>query len=262
MPEDIKKTDAAEEQKEAETQKEPETEAQKPVEGEKKPMTAEAKKARRRKITKIILCCIGGLAAVSLLLLILVLIFIDPIVVFSVRQVGTYLTGTEVYVGDVDLSLHRGELQVTDFHVKNPEKYSDKKAIALGGLHVKLDPLSVCTKRIFVEDIHVKSLKVSCENGGQNLLAILDNIERKTGSKGKKKKKDEKPSETKVAIKHFKIEDSTLYLEVVPIPLNIELNDIGGESGSSWDELKDSCSKGWNTTSNSFKGTWDSLFGK
>ena len=284
MPENIQNTDAAEEKKAADSSEAPVEKtkaadgaeaaeekktaeeaksaegAEGAAEGEDAGKTDEDKKALKRKRFKKIMRGVGIFFAVVFLLLVLVLIFRDPILVVSVRQIGSYLTGTKVNVEDIDTSLVNGTLRVANFSLDNPQGYSDKKAVELGSLYVKLEPLSVFTKKIIVEDININALNISCEYGGKNFLDIYDHIQKKTGSSKKKKKADEKPSETKVVIRHLKLEKSTLYLDVLPLPINIELNNIGGESGSTWDELKESCTKGWSSTSNSAKGFFNSIF--
>ena len=256
MPENIQNTDPAAEEKKLSDS--PEADA-----GERKETSGKDKKngKPKSKFRKILTGIIGGiigffwftLTIFLPILLALILIFIDPILVFTVRKGGTYITGTEVKVENINLSLKNGTLLVDKFSLDNPEGFSEKKAVEVKRLFVSLDIGSLFTNKIIIRDIDINGLNVSIESSGKNFTAIQKNIEKKFGSKKKKKPAEKKPSKTKVVIKHLKLSDSTIYWDIIPIPINLEMSNIGGDDGYSWEELKTDCSNTWSSTTNSVK---------
>jgi len=254
MPENIQNTDPAAEEKKLSDSPEAAAEEQKetPDQDKKDGKPKSKGKGKKFKTILLVICkCCYSLILSLVILLALLLIFIDQILVFTVTKGGTYVLGTNVQVETINLSLKKGTLLISKFSLDNPEGFSDKKAVEVNRLFVSLDTDSLFTDKIIVRDIDINALNVSVESGGKNFEAIQKNIEKKFGSGKKKKKTEEKPSKTKVIIKHLKIADSTIYLDIIPIPIRLELNDIGGEKGYSWKELKEDCTKGWNSTANS-----------
>ena len=209
---------------------------------------AKGKKNRKSRSEKILLI-VGIVLAVLDLLLILAVVFRDPLIKFSVDQVGSWLTGTNVRMGYIDTSLFKGYVRVRDFAVDNPDGYSaEKKAIKLGEAYVSIRIGSLFTKKIEVEEVNVDGLHVYCQvnTSGMNLLDILNHIKMKTESK-KKKKTKKAESDVEVVIRHLKVSDSSVDSNFsFPISLNMEKRDIGEKGGSSWKDL-------WNEIVGKFK---------
>ena len=217
------------------------------------------KKARRKRVMKKILKWTGITLAVIFVLLVLALIFRDPLIRFTTGTVGSYLTGVKVRLGVADTSLFKGYVRIGEFTVDNPEGYNpEKKAISLGEVYVKIKISSLFTKKIVVEEVNVKGLKVYCESSltSLNLIDILNHVKEKTKS-DKKPKKKTKESEQQVVIRHLKIEDSAVdgNIFAVAISLNMEKNDIGEEGGSSWKDF-------WGDFVNLFKLPGEGFFKK
>ena len=210
-------------------------------------------------LRKKILKWVGIVFAAIFALLILALIFRDPLIRLSTGVVGSYLTGTKVRLGVADTSLFKGYVRIGEFTVDNPEGYNaKKKAIQLGEVYVKIRIGSLFTKKIEVEEVNVKGLKVYCESSltGLNLLDILNHVKEKTKSDKKPKKKSKK-SDQQVVIRHLKVEDSAVdgNIFAVAISLDMEKTDIGETGGSSWSDF-------WGDLVNKFKLPGEGLFKK
>lgn len=235
----------------------PAAEADKPAEPEPAEKKKPAQKSRRRKIVKRILIGVGIFFAVLFLLLITAVIFRDPIAKFVVGKYGSHLLGVDVRVESIETSIFKGTLRVRKLSVANPNGFSDKKAVELGELFVKIRLKSVFTRRIEIEEVCVTGLNISCEirANGINLMHIYEHLQKMTAKKEKKKKKKKEGPETQVVIRLLTIRDSGLAVSAfalppMSIPLDREMKNIGEKQGDPWKELKAEAMTVWKKVMN------------
>lgn len=149
-------------------------------------MTALSEKTR--KTLKWISWITGGTAASLLLLIILLLIFIDPIAKYVVQSVGSDVTGTEVTVEKINLSLFSGEADITGLTVGCPEGYSaGGYTLKLGNAAAKLDIGSLFSDELIIHEVKLKEISFNHEQKDPaspdcNLNAILANVEAYIGT--------------------------------------------------------------------------------
>lgn len=216
------------------------------AEAEKKAAPEEKKKTKRRRILKWTLIGIGIFFAVVLLLLILAVVFRDPLIVAGVRLGGTEILGTKVELRMLDTSLTKGTVHLSGFSVDNPAGFDQRrKALLLGDLQVKINVKSVFTKKIEVEYVRIDGLQINCESDLSRRITNLQDLadtaqkrlegDKKSDGKQQKKKEEEKPSDVQVVIRVLALSHSSLSLDRMTIPINMELNNIG--EGQNLDEL-------------------------
>ena len=183
----------------------------------------------------------GGVVTVLVVVAIVLVVLnasLGAIVQKAVTTFGPKLTGTDIQVEKVKLSLLRGDLQVTNLKMGNPEGYNTPSIMEIGELRVKLDPLTVFKDTIHVKLIDIQSPQVTYEVGlgNSNVSTLLDTL-----SKGEAAEKEAKPEEKeeqggkRVVIDQVTVAGGSIHLaakitggHALPVPLpTITLTDIG-----------------------------------
>lgn len=176
-----------------------------------------------------------------LLLLGVVAIFALSLVAGKVIQKGVTSLGPEIAQVPIELesaeiSFLSGKGTLKGLKVHNPEGFSDGHAFYADELHLDLDPASVLSDKVVIEDIRITGPDVQFEQKlkTSNLNQILKNVQEYMG-----------PGETqetegagkKLEIKHFILQDAHVGVGVGSKPVSltissIELSDLGsGEEG-------------------------------
>ncbi len=190
-------------------------------------MNAKAKKAL--KVTGVVLGVIVVLVAVLLWR-------IGSIIEGSVNTVVPKLLGVPVSVSDVDVSVLRGEVKISNFEIGNPEGFDTPYMFHLGTLHVDVATRDLFKGTCHIREIHVGEPKVWYHQKltSNNIAAFLGQLEERFPPPEKEDKTDKPKNEKKsmpVVIDHFLVDEGTIGVKVgagfeVPL-LEIELNDIG-----------------------------------
>jgi hypothetical protein len=168
----------------------------------------------------------------------------------GVESIGPAITGTEVTLEDVDLSLFTGEGQLEKLVIGNPPGFQTENAFYLGVVHVKADLKSIWSDTILIQEIFIDSPEISFESTpeGSNISIIHENIgsfarsggESGRGKSGQKERSQEKSSkEQKIRIDQFIIKNGRVTVstpllkdQMITIGLPIvQIRDIGKESG-------------------------------
>ncbi|UCF35619.1 MAG: hypothetical protein JSU96_12355, partial [Acidobacteriota bacterium] len=68
---------------------------------------------------------------------------LDTIVESVIEQSGSQITGTQVTVGSVEISLSTGEGVIRDIRVSNPEGFPQGDAFTLGQIEIGIDTESL-----------------------------------------------------------------------------------------------------------------------
>lgn len=175
------------------------------------------------------------------------LFFIDNIIASGIRYGGTSALGVKVDVDSVRLKLLHGSLEMKGLTVENPAGSSAQYALKMPEFHAKLEPMSVFSDKIIIDDITITGMHINYEpmlRGGSNLQLLLDNLKKAEKDKVAKPTKDtpkksgeqkSKPSK-KVVIKHLLASNGEINMtllgrsSLIPMP-PVEMNNIG-ESGN------------------------------
>ncbi len=166
---------------------------------------SDGKKCRCGRWKKIV----GIVLAVIVVLVIAAVLFLDFLVVKTVRTVGPEITGTPVELKDVSIGIFTGRVELNGLALGNPEGYSHPNAFELEKLVLHVDLGTVLSKKIVVREITVKGMAVDFEanlKGSSNLIDIKNNVDKKLNSgketaKPAEKKQEAAPKEEKEAPK-------------------------------------------------------------
>lgn len=157
---------------------------------------------------------------------------IDSIVKSNIEQIGTEMTGTQVTVEGVSISLFSGSGRISGFRVANPEGYSQDYAIELEDFSIELEPFTLFSDEIIVNQITITNASVYVEQKlpENNIREIMSHVNSVPEGEA---------SEARLIIEHFVLENGTadLYTEVggersASVEISrIELHDLGRASG-------------------------------
>ena len=196
------------------------------------------------------------LTLIALIVIVLVAgwLYLEPLVKGVVNKFGTEVTGTEVTLAGFSLHPLDGEVEIKGFTVANPKGYATPNLLSLGGVFVKVDPKSLTSDTIVVENIRITKPELTYEMPNfstSNVMQLQENVARNTAQSSAPAKKEETKeastqSSKNVVIRKVLIEEGALSAltplqkDRKPLELNlpsIEINGIGdGKKNMSIDE--------------------------
>lgn len=117
----------------------------------------------------LVLIVIGGVIYVGTQL--------DGIIAGIIEDEGSAATQTPVRVAGVEIKIAEASAAISNLTVGNPEGFSGN-AIEMDGFSMRLDPSSLTTDTIVIEDVTVSGarLNVLQQGVGNNLNQLLDNL--------------------------------------------------------------------------------------
>ncbi len=127
--------------------------------------------------------------------------YLEPLVKNTVHKFGTQIVGTEVNLAGFKLRPLAGEVEIQGLTIANPQGYSAPNLLSLGSVFVKLDPKSLLTDTIVVEDINVSKPEITYEMPDfttSNVMQIQENLAKNTASAETKPVEEEKIAEEEV----------------------------------------------------------------
>ena len=145
---------------------------------DKKTQNSKGKVSLVKKILKITGFTFAGILAV----LILLVLFRDPIIKFGVTSIGSWITGVEITLEDLDTSLTEGSATVKGLRIANPKGFEHPYMLELGEFHADIDLGSLTTKEIIIEDIRVDDLNLTAEfddNSSFNVTELTGNLKKR-----------------------------------------------------------------------------------
>jgi len=176
--------------------------------------------------------------------------FLNHLVEYGIETIGPRLTGTNVELGEVDLTLLSGKGSIRGVVIGNPKAFETDNAFELDEVRVDLAPLSVFGDTMVVEEIYIGGPKITYEKKGDtsNLLAIAKHIHRVAGgsapeSERSEEQESEPSGDATVRIGRFELKDAQVKAQIrkdktldVPLP-GIELTNLGGADGASFGDV-------------------------
>lgn len=168
-------------------------------------------KEKKRSLPKVLLGVFLWIIAALMACTLLILIFIDPFLNFSLTTVGSGVTGLNITLDNIELSLTDGTFKIVNLKVTNPEGFETETMLELGTFYASWDNDSLLTDKIIVHNIEVRKLYVNAEvsdKGKLNFIALAEKFV-KPQTEGKKEPENPAPSAPppQVWIEKFSIED-------------------------------------------------------
>jgi hypothetical protein len=186
-----------------------------------------------------------GIFAAAVLLYVTVDLLLGSIVTRGVDRFGPQLTQTPVELIGAHLSPLSGSGTLYGLSVGNPKGWSSEKAFHLGQIHVSVEPTSIFSDRIVVDEIVIDQPEVVYETKfvSSNIGDLIKNIEHVSDSgaqEGQPTAKNGRP--VTFEVKHFRLQNGHVTLGVGPtsvtLPMpNITLDNLGVNGGISSAEL-------------------------
>lgn len=131
---------------------------------------------------------VGGIAVAAVLVLVIagvVLLWsnLNDVVKATVETVGSEVTGTDVRLAEVDISLTDGHGSLRGFQVLNPQGFSRDDAFAFDEIGITLDVATVFDDPVVVKEVVVDRPRIIYElaERGGNLETIQGNVEKNSG---------------------------------------------------------------------------------
>lgn len=221
------------------------------------------------------------LVAIVLVLVLTLPLWVGPVTKMVANSVVPMKTGTPFMLGEFGLNPYVGKLHVGAVRLANPEGFVPPVALTLGKFSADVEPLSLASGTIVVKDITLTDLFVSyvVNAKGETNIGVIERNATGGEKKAEKAKPDggakapeakggekaEKAEEEKIIIDHLLIDNVTVQLGPLPIPMpKIELRDIGRKSNGvtmaeAWDQVYDQISKNFNALGINLNGLIDGL---
>ena len=208
------------------------------------------------KVVKFLMKTILWIVAIVLVVILAIPLWIGPVVCGVANRVAPGITKTDFHLGTFKLNPYTGRLVVGDLQLGNPTNFSEKNAVDLTQLEVKVDVASLFGKKIRVELVDVGALQVyAAFPKADNFLQIAKNAqgEDKAKADGEGQEaakaeveaevekananakaegevaKDEKEQGKGLQIDKLSIHDVTIKYGIAPIPFGLTLTDIGAD---------------------------------
>lgn len=188
---------------------------------------------------KKVLAVLGVLVVVGVVFLFVFSKAIGSAVKAGVETYGPEVTQTPITLDTVQLSAFSGSGSISGLIVGNPEGFKTPHSIKLDGFSMKIEPLSVLSDKIVINEIIIDGPEFILETGlgiqKSNIGVILENIQAFVGTS--EEEAGESSSSKSVQIDLLRITGGKVKLSnkllggqslMIPLP-NIELTDIGSE---------------------------------
>ena len=159
----------------------------------------------------------GALVAVIIILLVVGVSNIGPIIKNAVNTYGPEMTGTEVRLGDVGVSLLSAEAELKDFLLGNPKGFKSPQAMTVTSIHLNVDEKSLTKDTIIIDKIEVIAPEITYEKirGTDNFQTIMNNVKKSIGADkttGRPAEKGKKGEGKKILIRDFIFKDGKVNL--------------------------------------------------
>ncbi len=187
---------------------------------------------------------IGKITATIILLVIVLMVVVvtnlDRGIKTAVETIGPELTGSDVTLDSVELSLTDAKGSLSGLRVGNPEGFAAVDAFKLGVIRFAMDPESLAGDTIVVDSLHIVAPEITMEraDGRSNLDQIQANIADYLGADSSQGGTDAEGK--KFIIRDLRITDAVVRYAILggkgidlQLP-DLRLTDIGGsgEEGS------------------------------
>lgn len=159
---------------------------------------------------------VAVVAVLALVVVIFGLSNLGPLIKKAVNTQGPKITGTELSLGDVDVSLLSGQVKLQKFLLGNPQGFSSPHAVAVKSIYVDVDEKSLTGETIIIERIEVVGPDIYYEKGAgsDNFKALQRNLSKSAGSGSSTASAESGESSKKLLIRELVIRGGQVHLAV------------------------------------------------
>ena len=155
---------------------------------------------------KKVLMVLLGVVIVLVVLAVIGVIYIDSVAKAGIENGGKYAFGVETTVEDVDVSLRKGQMNVKQLKVANPEGFTSPHLMNTESFNAQVDTGTVFSDSVMIDHFLLDGLDMHIErqDGKSNIEAVMENIEKLKSGEEKPEDAGDKPT-TKVKIDKMRI---------------------------------------------------------
>ncbi len=194
------------------------------------------------KIGKIFLWLSGIVVMLIGILVLVVTLMMGRIVKAGVNTYGPQITGTEVELADAEVSLFSGSATLTGLRVGNPEGWGEGDMATLGKIHLDLDPWSLLSDTIVIEDLDIEEpvFRYEMQGDTSNVEVLLGAVNQALGAVSGNDSPAPEPeavpevdtAETLIAVGHFGLRGANINVKAAGRTVDatmpdIEMNNLG-----------------------------------
>ncbi len=170
---------------------------------------------------------------------------LDFLVRSAIEKYGSQVTRTSVSVNSVKITLADGTGAIDGLTISNPKGFDAPNAFSLDHISTKINTQSITQNPIVIDQIRIKAPQVYYEMNAErqtNLAILKDNIASSFPHQPEPSTETEpRTNNIRLIIHHLYFNEGTLNATFVPLDQQhfvlklpqINLNDLGGKSGSS-----------------------------
>jgi hypothetical protein len=166
---------------------------------------------------------------------------LDSIVKAAVEKVGSDVTGTQVTLDNVEISLTSGKGSLLGYRMTNPSGFESDDAFKFDEVTVVVDTASVTSDPVIIKEILIAKPEVTYEigNSGANLDAIQSNVKDYAAGQSSGGQADSGGEGPKFIIEKLSLQGGKVNVLATQFPDNkmssplpdIHLTDIGKDGG-------------------------------
>lgn len=188
------------------------------------------------KIGKIFLWLSGIAVALIAVVVLVVTLMMGRIVKAGVNTFGPQITGTEVELADAEVSLFSGSATLTGLRVGNPEGWGEGDLATLGQIHLDLDPWSLLSDTIVIEDLDIEGpvFRYEMQGGTSNVDVLLGAVNKALGAMSGGEESPSEPATepegetapTLIAVGHFGLRGANVKVSAAGRTVDATMPDI------------------------------------
>ena len=177
---------------------------------------------------------------------------LDSLVAKLIESEGSKVTGTDVAVSGVKISLKEGSGAISGLTIASPDGFDPAHAFTLGGIRLDLDLGSLRSDPVVIDEIRVSDPQVAAQilaDGSSNILVLQKHVAQFAAARGGSGKggdgKGAQQDTKRLRIKRLVFDGGGIALDAtalgdkqreVALPA-FTLTDLGGTAGAAPDEL-------------------------
>ncbi len=194
-----------------------------------------------KKPAKLLTIIVSVIVGIILVVLIGINVFADLALKVGIETVATRALNVGVSVGDVDLSILGGRLDITNLSINNPPGYQHDKLLKIKSCKVQVSVRSLLSDTIRIKEFNLDGIELVIEQKNITNNNIRDIINSISAQKGKEQEpeKQAEPSGKNIQIEKLRISNITVKAKLLPVPGKvdtvtlklspIEMNNLGSD---------------------------------